>query len=375
MLYSKINNNNTNLNIAKTESEGNAELHAIATICNTHLSFTEQLQSMCDAIKDFIVQEKTERYSPIFIRLLLSDATNQAQEACQQLNLIAPNCAIAYVQQPPLNGTKLAAYIYMMQNVTTTHIDEKTIVAQRNQYSHFWSANICNPLANTLNETYSQLEYLENMLKQQHLNIADNCVRTWFYVQNIDVNYHDVVIARKNNFEQNGLTPQTHYISSTGIGGNHANKAVTSILNAYSIGGITPMQMWYLYASDNMNRTTDYGVTFERGTCLEYDNQLHVYISGTASIDNGGNIVAPGNITEQTYRMLENVDALLAEARCSESYLAHIVVYLRDIADYNVVNDIFSSRFANVPYIITLAPVCRPGWLIEMECMAVKDRQ
>ena len=29
-------------------------------------------------------------------------------------------------------------------------------------------------------------------------------------------------------------------------------------------------------------------------------------------------------------------------------------------------------RFPNVPRMITLAPVCRPGWLVEMECMAVR---
>jgi hypothetical protein len=32
----------------------------------------------------------------------------------------------------------------------------------------------------------------------------------------------------------------------------------------------------------------------------------------------------------------------------------------------------FDEKFPNMPYVITLAPVCRPTWLIEMECMAVK---
>ena len=49
-----------------------------------------------------------------------------------------------------------------------------------------------------------------------------------------------------------------------------------------------------------------------------------------------------------------------------------IVVYLRDGADYAVVSRMFSERFPNIPYVITLAPVCRPTWLVEMECIAVK---
>lgn len=49
-----------------------------------------------------------------------------------------------------------------------------------------------------------------------------------------------------------------------------------------------------------------------------------------------------------------------------------MVIYLRDTADYNIVNQIISERFDRIPFVILLAPVCRPGWLIETECMAVK---
>jgi len=32
----------------------------------------------------------------------------------------------------------------------------------------------------------------------------------------------------------------------------------------------------------------------------------------------------------------------------------------------------FAQRFPDIPVVITLAPVCRPTWLIEMECMAIR---
>lgn len=32
----------------------------------------------------------------------------------------------------------------------------------------------------------------------------------------------------------------------------------------------------------------------------------------------------------------------------------------------------FEERFGGIPFLILLAPVCRPGWLVEMECMAMK---
>ena len=46
------------------------------------------------------------------------------------------------------------------------------------------------------------------------------------------------------------------------------------------------------------------------------------------------------------------------------------------LADKNVaVKSLFDERFPNIPTVITLAPVCRPTWLVEMECIAVKESQ
>jgi enamine deaminase RidA (YjgF/YER057c/UK114 family) len=49
-----------------------------------------------------------------------------------------------------------------------------------------------------------------------------------------------------------------------------------------------------------------------------------------------------------------------------------LIVYLRDVADYDLVRSLFDERFPDKPLVIVHAPVCRTGWLVEMECMAVK---
>ena len=67
-----------------------------------------------------------------------------------------------------------------------------------------------------------------------------------------------------------------------------------------------------------------------------------------------------------------------AEANCSFDDMSEVVCYLRDPADYAVVNQLFEEKFGGnagrkaTPFILVNAPVCRPGWLIEMECMATK---
>ena len=70
--------------------------------------------------------------------------------------------------------------------------------------------------------------------------------------------------------------------------------------------------------------------------------------------------------------------AQLGEALLACLYILfgfNAIVYLRDIADYAVVRPMFDERFPSVPTVFLLAPVCRPGWLIEMECMAVKQME
>ena len=79
------------------------------------------------------------------------------------------------------------------------------------------------------------------------------------------------------------------------------------------------------------------------------------------------------DIEQQTRRMWDNVEALLIEAECTFDDVAHMIVYLRDVADYGIVRSMFDERFPSVPCVIVNAPVCRSGWLIEMECMAIKD--
>ncbi len=209
-------------------------------------------------------------------------------------------------------------------------------------------------------------------LMEEGCTLADNCLRTWIFVQNVDCNYAGVVKARNEMFVTQNLTENTHYIASTGIGGRHADPKALVMLDAFAVAGLKPGQIKYLYARTHLNPTYEYGVSFERGTAVDYDDRRQVLISGTASINNRGEVMYAGDVRRQTERMWENVEALLKEADCGFGDVGHIIVYLRDIADYAVVKEMFDKRFPDTPRVITLAPVCRPGWLVEMECMAVK---
>ena len=361
----------TSIQLFKFETAGDvAEYHAMLRVTNPRLTFVEQVESLHAAYEQLISEELPGAVA-VLKRYFLSDAANQA-DILMATQVEHCNCAISVVEQPPLDGTKVALWVYLQTGVLTRTLPHGDYEVSHGGYRHIWSASNFNKASKSEYQTRLLLNDYVMRLAEQGCSLANNCIRTWFFVQNVDVNYAGVVKARNEVFATQNLTNQTHFIASTGIAGRHANHQVSVLMDAYAVQGIRQEQIRYLYAPTHLNPTYEYGVSFERGTAVDYGDRRQVFISGTASINNKGEVVHPGDICNQTLRMWENVEVLLAEAECTFEHVSHLIVYLRDVADYIVVKEMFDERFPNIPKVYLLAPVCRPGWLIEMECMAVK---
>ena len=349
---------------------GVAEYHAILRIINPRLTYIEQVNYLLDAYTQ-LLEEELEGAISVFKRFFLSDAANQTTYLLSVLGERTTG-ALSIVEQPPLDGTKIALWVYLQKGVQAQTLSNGLVEVKHGEYRHLWTAYNFNQASNSEEQTRILLNDYIAQLEEQGCRLADNCIRTWFFVQNVDVNYMGVVKARNEVFATQNLTKNTHFIASTGIAGRHANPKVFVQMDAYAVEGLNPEQVHYLYASTHLNPTYEYGVSFERGTYIDYGDRRQVFISGTASINNKGEIVHPGDVCKQTERMWENVETLLKEAECSFEHVQHLLVYLRDISDYSVVSEMFEKRFPTIPKVYLLAPVCRPGWLVEMECMAVK---
>ena len=79
-----------------------------------------------------------------------------------------------------------------------------------------------------------------------------------------------------------------------------------------------------------------------------------------------------GDLEKQTNRLLENIEALLKEGEASMDDIRYFIIYLRDVSDYSATEAYMRNRYPTVPHVIVGAKVCRPEWLIEMECIAEK---
>lgn len=343
------------------------EFHAILHVNPQGEVFAGQLARIQQAENLMMAMPELEGAKTVFKRYFLSDATNQVP-------LIEENnpCTVSYIQQPPLDGSKIAIWLYLQRGTDISTMNDSTVVSH-NGYQHIWTMGIMNTSVDTsYMQTWKSLFSYIDTLKHFNATLEANCIRTWFFVRDVDTQYNGLVKSRRECFAEQGLTQNTHYIASTGIGGTPADPKALVQMGCYAMTGFDPEQQRYLYALSHLNRTIEYGVTFERGTLMQYGDRNHVYISGTASINNKGEVVHVGDIVNQTYRMWENVDTLLNEGDMTYDDVMQIVVYLRDCADYEIVQKMFEEKFPNIPYVITLAPVCRPTWLIEMECVAVK---
>lgn len=331
--------------------------------------FDTQLARLQQAYHLLIAEYPTAKV--VMRRYVLSDIANQADLLQSRLNEEKLGLgAISIIGQPPLDGSKIALWVYLAEGLEVENRQDLTST-KHNGYEHLWHTNCRSLVAGSDHQTTEILTRYEQELAERELTLGDNCLRTWFYIRDVDTQYKGMVVARRENFEEQQLTAQTHYIASTGIGGAPIDTPCLVQMDAYAAKGLHPEQQRYLHASTHLNPTHEYGVTFERGTAISYGDRRHLLISGTASINNKGQVVHVGNIVAQTERMLENIETLLNEGGATMSDVAQAIVYLRDPADYALVKELLDQRIPDLPRVITLAPVCRPAWLIEMECIAI----
>lgn len=315
----------------------------------------------------------------LFRRFLCSDLPNQAaalrtRPFSDPADHAAP-CAVSWVGQPPAAPAKVALWAYH-STAPDGALDKRrhgdTLSVRRGELTHHWSTNLVCPEAHgSYDQTNAIFSRYEQMLAHHGLTLADHVLRTWLFVQNVDANYQGLVDARRELFAARGLTPETHYIASTGIEGRAADVKSLVAMDAYAIGGVRPEQIRHLAALDHLSPTHLYGVTFERATAITFRDRRHIYISGTASIDNRGEILHLGQVERQLGRTLDNVQALLRQGGATLADMGVFIVYLRDPSDYQVIEAAMRERLGDAPMEVVVAPVCRPGWLVEIEGHAI----
>ena len=74
-----------------------------------------------------------------------------------------------------------------------------------------------------------------------------------------------------------------------------------------------------------------------------------VFVSGQIPIDPKTGNVVQADIREQTHLVMENTKKILAAAGCQMSAVVKSTVYLKNMSDFAVVNEVFGSYFPSDP--------------------------
>lgn len=348
-----------------------------------YADFDTQLKWVQLAYEQVVQSEGLSMNSAIWRRFLCSDLLNQKESlaanpisATTQTNTNPTDvCAVSWVGQPPVAPSKVSLWAQHLSDPSgalekSQH--ENTVSLHRGELTHHWTTQVTDPDANgSYRQTLGIFQQYEEMLQRNQLSLADHVVRTWFFAQNVDAHYDGLVRARNTVFDRHGLTSESHYIASTGIEGYAPNVNAHTMMDAYAVNGLKPEQICHLHALDYLSPTHIYGVAFERGTAIAYRDRKHVFISGTASINSLGEILHRGDVFKQLDRTLVNIEALLDEAGASWPDMQVMLVYLRDPNDHGPILEVLQKRFPEIPFEVVTAPVCRPGWLIEIEGLAI----
>lgn len=287
----------------------------------------------------------------LLLRFHLSDAANQGPA----LRRFLGGRPASIVDQPPAAGTRVSLEAWIV---------EGTPLRCRVAYSP-------RPVGN---DSYSQMYELFGKLADDAAakrgSLDRNVLRTWIYCRDVDNNYPGVVRGRNRRFDEHGM--RERYIASTGIGGGTDVPGQLVAMDALLCDGAAPEQT-ALRALRNLSPTALYGVRFERGMRIGWRDRDWFLISGTASIDCKGEVLHVGDVVKQSRRVVENISALLAEGGAGLADVRAATVYLRDPAELAAVRSVFDPVFRTIPCVYLRAPVCRPAWLVECECIAAKS--
>lgn len=118
-------------------------------------------------------------------------------------------------------------------------------------------------------------------------------------------------------------------------------------------------------------------VAFSRGIRVELDGCAMIFISGTASVDENGQSVHPGDFSAQAHRAFSNIASLLASEGADWHDVVRTTCYLVDFrhyAEFNTVRNDFYSELGLDPLPASTcvqSGLCRPELLVEIDAIAV----
>jgi enamine deaminase RidA (YjgF/YER057c/UK114 family) len=214
---------------------------------------------------------------------------------------------------------------------------------------------------------YDMFASASHALTDRGLSFYD-VVRTWIYLRDIGRDYAAFNQGRRRFFQSAGIT---RFPASTGIKAALADSDTPLAMDLYAVGGAGQATVEAMHAAP-MGEASAYGSFFARGAVVRELGQEIAFLSGTASIDQRGQVVAPGDGKGQLRRMFANAAGVLGQAGLGLADAVSVTAYLQQarlLPEFRRAAQA-AGLPASTPTAIVVADICRPEWLCEIELVA-----
>ena len=317
--------------------------------------------------------------------------------------------AVTFVPQAPASGAVIAIELWAVSGSRTenpsvickTPQPGQVATVEFDEMRWFFGGGFRpepNPIG-AYNRALNAFECLGKLLKKQQF-LLEHVIRTWIYQGHLVLpegktqRYKELNRARTDFFGETVFLKDyllsTHqgrvFPASTGIGADDMDV----VLGAFALD--TKRRDVIVVPLENPHQTSafDYGTKygpqspkFSRAMAVATGNECLVFVSGTASITDSESRYpeAPAKQTEQT---LDNIAVLIegenlarhgiSGIACGLDHLECVRVYVKRPSELDIIRQVCERRLPGVPIIYTVADVCRPELLVEIEGIALARR-
>jgi enamine deaminase RidA (YjgF/YER057c/UK114 family) len=354
-------------------------------------SLESQSLQIYQRLADLLAEQGASRHDVVTEKVFFSDIANQVAPfgAVREHFHTSGNGSLpalpatTYLQQPSCEPgvlCELQARVFMAtdeQELTVTAIDglpapaAGRIVSCRG-YDHIYLQNLTGGAPGDgldyAAQTAAMFDMAEAVLQDQDLTFRD-VIRTWIYVDEMERDYAALNSVRSTFFERVGVK---RLPASTGIQGGVYPCDRGGSMDVYALRTQRPVDIALMHAS-SLNEAWVYGSAFSRGMTVTRDDRRVAYVSGTASIDDRGDVVHIGDLENQVHRMLHNVERLLAGSGAKPADVVRATTYLKDGEGLDILRRVYAEHGfpTDIPHTVCCADVCRPDWLVEIEAAAI----
>lgn len=307
----------------------------------------------------------------------------------------------SYIPQPPCDGKLLAVEALGLgrgrDKVDIQRISDQVVVTRHNGVGWIYADQAVPRTSATgvYEKTICSYQNLRRLLPDAGARL-DQVLRLWLHLGGIVDDDGPVQRYKELNRARTEVYQHVHFLSDrlpegytrpafpacTGIGTAGRSISLSAVAVVSDADDVVAVPL------ENPRQTAAYAYSaaysptspkFSRGLAFCCGADTTLFISGTASITNSETRHA-GDVVAQTDETLANINALISEDNLSRhglpgrgtrlESLGVARIYVKRPQDFASVREVFERRLGNVPVTYTVADVCRPDLLVEIEGIA-----